>query len=365
MSLGLGVVGLGTAGAAMLAAARRRSDVRLVAVADLRADALGLSGLGVRVHPTLEALLADDGVDAVHIATPTPLHLNHVTSVVQAGRHIVVEKPVTADSESAQRLIELAAGSDRVVIVGHSESFEPHVRAAADAIAAGAIGEPRMVIAEKFTDWLRRPRLPEELDPTEGGGLIRRQGVHQIGVVRALCDGDYTVTAAQTRLDPEREVTGSYAAWLTGPGGTSAFVTHDGIGRLSGDAAPPESAGPADERADKHQRSGRLLDRAIGDGPALQLGNDDRGGIVVLGDEGELMVAPGRVEVTSADGRREIDLDGWPSGRDAVLDELRDAVSGRHAAVHDLARGAEDLRLCEEIERMGSAYRPVGMRGDR
>lgn len=364
MTLGLGVVGLGTAGAAMVAAARRRSDVRLAAVADLRADALGLSGLGVRVHPTLEALLADDGVEAVHIATPTPLHLDHVTSVLRAGRHVVVEKPVTADSESARALIELAAGSDRVGIVGHAESFEPQVRAAADAIDSGAIGAPRMIVAEKFTDWLRRPRLPGELDPAAGGGLIRRQGVHQIGVVRALCDGAYAVTAAQTRLDPEREVAGSYAAWLTLGDRLSAFVSHDGIGRLSG-AVPPPTTSTADERADKHLRSGRLLDQAIGDGPALRLGTGDRGAVLVLGTEGEISMACGRVELTADGERRPVDLAAWPSGRDAVLDELRDAVTGARPAVHDLARGAEDLRLCEEIERIAGAHRPVGMRGGR
>jgi phthalate 4,5-cis-dihydrodiol dehydrogenase len=363
VTLGLGVVGLGTAGAAMVAAARRRSDVRLAAVADLRAGALGLSGLGVPVHPDLETLLGDDGVDAVHVATPTSLHLEHATSVLEAGRHVIVEKPVTADSQSAQALIELAAGSDRIVIVGHSESFEPQVQAAAAAIQGGAIGEPRMVIAEKFTDWLRRPRLAEELDPSRGGGLIRRQGVHQIGVVRTLGDGDWAVTAAQTRRDPEREVAGSYAAWLTDGDGTAAFVTHDGIGRLSGEAAP-ELDGPADERADKHRRSRRLLDRAIADGPPPRLGTGDRGSIVVLGTDGELTIAPGRVGLTAGGGGRAIELGRWPSGRDAVLDELRAAVFGERPAVHDLARGAEDLRLCEEIERIAGAYRPVGMRGD-
>jgi phthalate 4,5-cis-dihydrodiol dehydrogenase len=360
VSLGLGVVGLGTAGAAMVAAARRRADVRLVAVADLRADSLGLARLGVRVHPTLEALLEDDAVDAVHVATPTPLHLEHVAAVLAGGRHVVVEKPVTSDSESAGSLVELAAGSGQVVVVGHSESFEPHVRAAGDAIARGAVGVPRMIVAEKFTDWLRRPRLPEELDPDQGGGLVRRQGVHQIGVIRALCDGAWAVTAARTRPDPERGVAGSYAAWLDGETGCAAFVSHDGVGRLSDD---DPRRGRSDERADKRRRSDELLDRAIAEGSALRLGAGDRGGVVVLGTEGELTAAPGRVQVTADTGRRAIELGSWPSGRDAVLDELRDAVCGARPAVHDAARGAEDLRLCEEIDRVAGAYRPVGMRG--
>jgi phthalate 4,5-cis-dihydrodiol dehydrogenase len=356
MSLGLGIVGLGTAGAAMLSAARRRDDLRLVAVADVRVDELGLEGLDVHLHASLEEILADDSVDAVHLATPTPMHFAHVNQALDAGRHVIVEKPVTCDTESARRLLARAREQDRVVIVGHSESFEPYVAAARDAVAAGEIGEPAMIIAEKFTDWMRRPRLAEEWDPTMGGGLIRRQGVHQIDVVRTVVGADYSVTAALTRTDPQRQAPGSYCAWLGSVGSTCAFISHDGIGRLSG-ADPVESSGPdASDHPGKRLRSRLLLDRALREYP-LRLGRDDGERILVLGSTGEVTATRDQVTVTGPEGRRTVPLGDYPSGRDAVLDELIGAVESRHPARHDVAWGAESLRLCEEIERFAEASR--------
>ena len=137
----------------------------------------------------------------MHIATPTPMHFDHVLRALSAGRHVIVEKPVTATAREAEELIARAAGFGRVVIVGHSEAFEPYVQAVRRAVASGAIGTPTMVVAEKFTDWMRRPRLPAEWDAASGGGLIRRQGVHQVDVVRTITGADFSVREAKVRFD--------------------------------------------------------------------------------------------------------------------------------------------------------------------
>lgn len=362
--LGLGVAGLGTAGAAMLSAALRRADVRVTALADVAIEDLHVPPLdGIRQHASLEAMLGDDGVDAVHIATPTPLHYEHVCQALDAGRHVIVEKPVTCDRETAGRLAELASRGDRVVLVGHSESFEPHVTAAREAIDGGEIGDPVMIVAEKCTDWMRRPRLPEEWDPAMGGGLIRRQGVHQVDVLRTLADRDYSVRVAQTREDPERGAAGSYCAWLSGTGATEAFIAHDGIGRLSGVGTTASAAGEitiaGGERTEKRSRTRLLLARALRE--RLTLGGDDSGRVVVIGTDGEVTASGARVEVTGRLGRRTAALGDYPSGRDAVLDELLAAIDGGRV-VHGLAWGAENLRLCEEIEQVADANLMKGAR---
>ena len=371
--LRLGVAGLGTAGAAMLSVALRRSDVRVTALADVAIDDLRLQPReGVRHHPSLQAMSDDDGVDAVHIATPTPLHFEHVAQALDSGRHVIVEKPVTCDSAAARRLAEIAEHSDRAVLVGHSESFEPHVAAVRQVIDEDEIGDTVMVVAEKFTDWMRRPRLPEEWDPAMGGGLIRRQGVHQVDVVRTLADRDYDVRVAQTRPDPERGATGSYCAWLSSTGATEAFIAHDGVGRLSGGSAPAAAgnthvAGGAEngELVEKRSRTSRLLARALDGGERLALGTDDTGRLLIMGTDGEVTVLGTQVEVTGRRGRRTIALDGYPSGRDAVLDELLGSISGERAIAHSLAWGAENLRLCEEIEQVADANRTMEMKGAR
>jgi len=355
----------------MLSVARRRPDLSVTALADVAIGSLQVLPLaGIRQYSSLEAMLADGRVDAVHIATPTPMHLEHVTQALAAGLHVVVEKPVTCDSESARRLAEAADGSDRVVLVGHSESFEPYVAAARRVIDEGEIGDPVMVVAEKFTDWMRRPRLSEEWEPAMGGGLIRRQGVHQVDVVRTLVDREFDVRVARTRVDPERGAVGSYCAWLSSSGATEAFIAHDGIGRLSGgglSGGGPRAAAGSDDReeAQKQLRSRRLLARALQEGEPLELGGGDAGRVLVLGTGGEVTASGGRVEVTGDGGRRAVALDGFASGRDAVLDELLAAISGERPVRHGLAWGAENLRICEEIEQVAAANRPIEMKGAR
>lgn len=357
----------------MLSVALRRSDVRVTALADVAIEDLRLQPReGVRHHASLQAMLDDDGVDAVHIATPTPLHFEHVLQALDSGRHVIVEKPVTCDSATARRLAEIAEHSDRALLVGHSESFEPHVAAVRQVIGEDEIGDTVMVVAEKFTDWMRRPRLPEEWDPAMGGGLIRRQGVHQVDVVRTLADRDYDVRVAQTREDPERATTGSYCAWLSSTGATEAFISHDGVGRLSGGSTPaavsntPVAGGAENgELVEKRSRASRLLARALDGGERLALGTDDTGRLLIMGTDGEVTVLGTRVEVTGRRGRRTIALDGYPSGRDAVLDELLGAISGERAVEHSLAWGAENLRLCEEIEQVADANRTMEMKGAR
>jgi phthalate 4,5-cis-dihydrodiol dehydrogenase len=355
----------------MLSVALRRSDVRVTALADIAIEDLRLPPLdGVRQHCTLQAMLEDEAVDAVHIATPTPLHFEQVHRALDAGRHVIVEKPVTCDSESAARLAESAQRGDRAVLVGHSESFEPYVAATRRAIDDDEIGEPVMIVAEKFTDWMRRPRLAEEWDPAMGGGLIRRQGVHQVDVVRTLAEGEYDVRVARTREDPERGASGSYCAWLSSTGATEAFIAHDGIGRLNGGSMPAAAgettiAGGGDdsERVEKRVRTRRLLARALRE--RLALGGDDTGRVLVIGTAGEVTVSGAQVEVTGRCGRRAVALHSCPSGRDTVLDEFVAAVRGERAAVHGLAWGAENLRLCERIEMMADANRTLEMKGAR
>lgn len=358
MTIGLGVVGLGTAGAAMLGAAFGHGEVTVTAIADVDIGWLGADGGGEpRRYDSLDQLLADDRVEAVHIATPTPLHFEHVRRALQAGRHVIVEKPVTATLGEAEELTALAGAFDRVVIVGHSEAFEPYVQAVRSVIDTGTIGRPVMVLAEKFTDWMRRPRLPEEWDGAAGGGLIRRQGIHQIDVVRTVTRASYSVREAGIRIDQDRLVPGSYFAWLTSDQGPAAFVAHDGVGRLSPAAGHPPRKGDvsvADEAA-KRERRQALLRQVLDGRSAPRLGDADTERLLVFGSDGEIVASSRRVDVRTRAGQATLDLSAFATGRHAVLDELVAAISGAGTVVHDLSWGCESLRTCTDIERFALA----------
>ena len=356
MSIGLGIVGLGPAGVAMLGAAFRHDQVSVVAVADTDIEWLGPGSGEPRRYRSLDRLLEDDRVEAVHIATPTPMHFDHVLRVLSAGRDVIVEKPVTATAREAEELMGRAAAFGRVVIVGHSEAFEPYVQAVRSAVASGAIGTPTMVVAEKFTDWMRRPRLPAEWDGASGGGLIRRQGVHQVDVVRTITGADFSVREAKVRFDRERGAPGTYTAWLSSDDGVSAVITHDGVGRLCPAPARP-SAQDTDEES-KRSRRRALLRRVLEERSEVRLGAADRERIVVLGTDGEIVASSQQVDVTTGAGTRAVDLTAFAEGRHAVLDELAAAVSGASGTVHDLAWGYESLRTCEDIERVSRTAAP-------
>lgn len=363
MTIGLGVVGLGTAGAAMLGAAFGHDEVAVVAAADVDIAWLDQASAGdVRLYDSLDRLLEDDRVDAVHIATPTPLHFEHVLKALRAGRHVIVEKPVTASLREAGELASRAAAFDRVVIVGHSEAFEPYVRGVRDAVASGVIGTPTMVLAEKFTDWMRRPRLPAEWDGAAGGGIIRRQGVHQVDVVRTVAGtaspAHLSVRQASVRLDQERQVPGSYVAWLSCDDGPAVVISHDGVGRLSAERASSPRPGTAGAgEADKRARRQALVSQVLTGRSAarLRLGHGDRERLLVFGREGDIVASAQRVDVITCAGTRPADLAAFPEGRHAVLDELAAAAAGIQDPVHDLGWGRESLRICQDIERAALA----------
>lgn len=357
MSIGLGIVGLGPAGAAMLGAAFGHDRVSVAAVADTDIEWLGPGAGEPRRYRSLERLLEDDEVEAVHIATPTPMHFDHVLQALAAGRHVIVEKPVTATAREARELMTRAAAFDPVVIVGHSEAFEPYVQAVRGTVASGAIGTPVTVIAEKFTDWMRRPRLPAEWDGASGGGLIRRQGVHQVDVIRTVTGADFSVREAKVRLDQQRGGPGTYTAWLSGNDGVSAVITHDGVGRLS---APGTRRSTQDtDEASKRSRRRELLRRVLEERSGVRLGEADRERLLVLGTDGEIVAGSRQVDVTTSAGTRAVDLTAFAEGRHAVLDELIEKISGAKGGAHDLAWGYESLRTCEDIERAASLAHAV------
>ena len=104
------------------------------------------------------------------------------------------------------------------------------------AAASGAFGDVRMINALNYTDYMYRPRRPEELDTAQGGGVVFSQGAHQIDIVRLLGGGKvHSVRAATGAWDPSRPTEGAYAAFLTFDNGAFATVTYSGFAHFDSD----------------------------------------------------------------------------------------------------------------------------------
>ena len=144
-----------------------------------------------------EEKLSRSDVDAVAVCSATGLHAEHARLAVAAGKHVVVEKPLTLDVEAGQRLLDSAASRGVSVSVISQRRYEPLVVATHAAIGSGSLGRP--VLAECLLRWRRDSayfaaspwRGTEELD----GGVLFNQGVHLIDLMRWLMGPVGTVSA--------------------------------------------------------------------------------------------------------------------------------------------------------------------------
>lgn len=148
--LKVGVVGTGALGAHHARVFSSLEGAKLTAVFDLdrtKAEAVG-GPLGAAVVPNLDELIA--AVDAAVVAVPTVAHASVAKSLVRAGRHVLVEKPITSTIEDAEQLVMLAEERDVVLQVGHVERFNPASQ------ALEKIGTPRFVEVHRLSPFPNR-----------------------------------------------------------------------------------------------------------------------------------------------------------------------------------------------------------------
>jgi predicted dehydrogenase len=93
-------------------------------------------------------LLADEGVDAVYVASPHALHVGHVTAALEAGKHVLLEKPLAMTASDGWDLVETARRVERVLATGYQARYVPGHIAMRDLIAEGAIG--RVTVARTY-----------------------------------------------------------------------------------------------------------------------------------------------------------------------------------------------------------------------
>ena len=105
-------------------------------------------------YESFEAMLADERVDVVHLATPNHLHDAQVREVLAAGKHVVCEKPLAMNSAQTGELLALAQASGKVHAVNFNQRFYAQNLHARAAIAAGELGDVRLVSGGFLQDWL-------------------------------------------------------------------------------------------------------------------------------------------------------------------------------------------------------------------
>ncbi len=367
-TLRLGVAGLGRAFTVMLPTLTRDPRIRLVAAADPRAEARArfAADFGGKTYDDVEALCADPAVEAVYVASPHQLHAAHARLAAAHGKHILVEKPVAISLEDAAAMIEAARAARVHLVVGHSHSFDAPVRRTRELIDSGQFGAVRMINAFNYTDFLYRPRRPEELDTAQGGGAVFNQAAHQVDIVRLIGGGRVkSVRAATGAWDPARPTEGAYAALLTFENGAFASLSYEGYGHFDSDefqgwigemgqqkqpfaARPPrEFSDAVEETAFKNARNYGGPDYRA---PSVQpLQHQHFGPLIVSCEHADLRPLPNGVMIYQNGAAR---LDALPPPavpRAEVIDELYGAVAEGRPPLHDGAWAMASLEVCLAI----------------
>jgi D-xylose 1-dehydrogenase (NADP+, D-xylono-1,5-lactone-forming) len=161
----------------LLTGANASDLVDVVAVASrdaARAEAYAREHAIERAHGSYEALLADPGVDAVYVSLPNSLHVDWSIRALEAGKHVLCEKPLTRRPEEAERAFDAAARADRLLIEGFMYRHHPQTARVKQLVDEGAIGEVR-AIRGVFSFDLLAARDPSDVRlnaDLEGGSLM-------------------------------------------------------------------------------------------------------------------------------------------------------------------------------------------------
>jgi len=237
-TIAVGAAGLGRAFSLMAPTLGADERVRLVAAADPRAEARAQfqRDFAGRAYATVEELCADRELEVLYLATPHQLHAEHARLAFAAGKHALVEKPMALTLAECQAMIDAARAAKRYLIVGHSHSYDAPIRRTRELIASGTFGRLRMITAFNFTDFLYRPRRPEELDSARGGGTLYNQAPHHVDIVRLLAGTRAARVRAHTGAwDPARPTEGAYSALIAFDGGAFATLSYSGYAHFDSD----------------------------------------------------------------------------------------------------------------------------------
>ncbi len=221
-----GVVGLGWAGRQHMAAYADMDGVELVAIAGMESDQRELLGNEYGIARELrfsdwKDLVQRGGLDILSIATPTMLHAPISVAALDAGVHVLSEKPMAENAVAGRLMLDAARRNDRVLDVSFNHRRRGDVQALKQIIDAGLLGH----IYYAKAGWLRREGIPGmgswfTRQATAGGGPLMDIGVHMLDMALHLL-GEPTVKAATAA---------TYAEFGPRGKGASAY----GLGRKTG-----------------------------------------------------------------------------------------------------------------------------------
>ncbi|TDQ02196.1 MULTISPECIES: Gfo/Idh/MocA family protein [unclassified Leifsonia] len=249
MTQAVAIVGAGRMGRAHAAAWATNDVPVLYAVSPRRRPDLP-EAPDARWATRLEEALDDPAVTIVSVCTPTPSHADLAIQALEAGRHVLLEKPIALTVEDAER-VEAAAGRARgTLMVAHVVRFFPGYAALAERVTAGTVGRPRVVRASRVSaapigyDWLE--------DESRSGGMLVDFAIHDIDQASAYLGRAVGVTSipsagagfgvpVTTTIEYEGGGVAQVLSVSDLPEGQPFRTTFEVVGDTGVDAAEPEA----------------------------------------------------------------------------------------------------------------------------
>ena len=251
--LRVGIVGVGNNAATHhIPAYRRLPQVELTAccATSLPRAQLGAERLGIpKAYADVGTMIRAEGLDAVSICSPNDAHHRNTLDALDAGAHVLCEKPMALNQQQAREMCDAAARADRQTMVAYTYRFVPAARMAKELIAAGELGEPftfqASYVSAYLADLSAPIAKPWKLMGAKGGGVLGDLGSHLIYLTQWWFGAVVRVGGVKKTLGPRRVLpdgstlsvdvddvcafTAEFASGLTG----SYFVTKYATGRAN------------------------------------------------------------------------------------------------------------------------------------
>ena len=211
MSIGFGVIGCGAIGAWHCIAINDAAGAHLVGVTDaFYASACKFSErFGVPAYESVDAMLADPKIDCVTICTPSGLHADLAVRAAEAGKHVLVEKPMALTCEDADRIIAAADRHHVKVGVVFQARMKESTKTLKRLVDSGALG--KIITADVFMKYYHSPEYYLQGGwrgtwKMDGGGALMNQGIHSVDLLRYLAGPVKSVYGIARTLDRKIEV---------------------------------------------------------------------------------------------------------------------------------------------------------------
>ncbi|MEM2917124.1 MAG: Gfo/Idh/MocA family oxidoreductase [Candidatus Bathyarchaeia archaeon] len=181
--LRVAVVGIGFWGRNHVRVFRELPQTELVGICDINAERVSALAkeLEIEGYTDSNQLLKRNDLDAVTICTWTTTHAEEATKALNAGKHVLIEKPIASTVPEAKKIVELAKRKQLHLMVGFIERFNPGVQRVKEAINEGKIGTLVSATARRVSQW------PERIGDI---GVVKDTAIHDIDVMRYLFGED-------------------------------------------------------------------------------------------------------------------------------------------------------------------------------